>query len=527
MPSDFEHKNHDTRNHLLYPRFSVDVRSQTSASMRSLRVSGDVEGFALSLDPSIANYVFSMIDVYREGKERLQRMVPLTEEVTASLPRSESEPTPKAPTLAGLPTSHMRIKLSFASGRVHLHSASNSHRIGGRSVFHLPKLTVWTEYKATAASHKFGSGSGDAESSMLLFSGLIHSSNNTVTPALLPFLTDLSHTIEVRMKQRASPKPSTIDMSATSTSPKSAALTLSTTSDTPAAQPSSASIGSMQLHLSLRLDESSLQFTCAPDVEITSGLYWKSGGFSLTVAPGARQMGFTGYISGVTAKLQHAYVPDTFFEANTENLAFAVSFSKGKSATGSDVNLVSIIIDAELSVAVNMNRLQDGFCFKAIWLDRLPIFEGPSSGQPQPRREPSSLGNDKLAVPVAQKPAQDVPFVTLVQLRSRQLRLSVQIPRMTAIELELTSFVARANVSEVLTEIAMSFSQLLVTSTGTLSGTASIPDFTFQSLRRRNRSRPNPSATDLKMLQLFITSGRADVSLFSGGHTGAKLFHYE
>ncbi|KAH7100701.1 hypothetical protein BKA62DRAFT_705412 [Auriculariales sp. MPI-PUGE-AT-0066] len=528
VPVDFESRAHDARNQLRYPRFSVDVRARTSSTTRSLHVSGDVEGFILNLEPSIVDYVFKMFEVYRAGKLRLQTVTQTSEEVAASLPRSTSEPTPRTEPVVGIPTSNVRLKLTFASGRVNLFPPRSSHRLS-KSIFELPKLTVWTEYKATAAAHKFGSGSGDGESSMLLLSGLIHSSHNTLTPTILPFVVDITHSLEARMKQRASPNSSEIDMPLSS--PRPTPPVLSTEVDVGRASvsaPTPPVIGSMQLHLSLRIDESSLQLSCAPDVEITSGLYWKSGGFSLAMSPGAEQTGFSGYISGVTAKLQHAFVPETFFDATTENLAFAVTYSKSRG--GMEPSLLSVIIDAELSVDVNMHRLQDGFCFKAIWLDRIPTLNSsvPHQQQPMPlRREFSGIGNDISTLQRPTKATQAVPLTTTVLFRSRLLRVALELPRVATAKLEVVSFVGRANVSEVLADIGMSFSQLSLTCDGHISGTASIPDFTFQTLRRRNRSEPNPSARDLKMLQLFITSGRSEVSLFSSGYRDAKLFHYE
>ena len=533
-PSDFGHRSHDTKNQLIYPRFNVDVRSRTSASTRSFHVSGDVEGFILSLDPTITGYIFSMADVYRRGKERLERLAPLTEEVTASIPRSTSEPSPAPKPLQSIPTSHIRLKLTFASGVIRLTPRDETHRSDVRGVFRLPRLTVWTEYKATAAALKFGSGSGDQGISTLLFSGLIHSSHNTLKSELIPFFKDIIHSVEARMKHHppASPDARSLDMSIASASPRSLPISMVASGEPvrPTGISAPAAIGSMQVYFSLRIDESSLQVSCSPDSNVECGVFWKSGGFSLTVSPGITHVALTGYISGVSAKLRHTFVPETFFEATTENLAFSMAFSKRKNAKGAESNHISVIIDTELSVDVNMHRLQDALCLKAVWIDQLtapdpsPITPDP----PSPRREATISETDTLRIPSMPSKATDsVPLSTLVAFRSRRLRIAVDMPRAATATLEVTTFVGRANVSEILADLTMSFSQLSIVCDGHIAGTASIPDFTFQTLRRRNRSQPDSSANDLKMLQLFITSGRAEISLFSSGHKDAKLFHYE
>ncbi|EJD45633.1 hypothetical protein AURDEDRAFT_165486 [Auricularia subglabra TFB-10046 SS5] len=522
LPSEFSDKTHQQRginNRLIYPGLKAEVRSRTSGATRTLHVSGSVDGFTLDLDPTIAPYVFSLVDVYRQGKERLQRMAPVQEDIAAALPRASSEPTPQHTRLAAIPTSHVRLKLNFASGRVRLHGPGsraeskprdNRYSDPTRDVFNLPELSVWMEYKATAAAKKFGAGSGDDEPSTLVFSAVIHKSNNSLRPTLLPFVTELGRNIEARMKRRdsrhfPSPKPGMLP-----------ALDAAPTASSMASPP--AAIGSMQIHFSLRIDESALRLTCFPDVSILSGLYWKSGGFMLTVAPGARKIGLTGSIAGVTAELRHEYIKEVFFQAQTQNLAFAVAFSKARHESGEEANSVSIVVDTELTASVDFRRLQDGYCFKAVWLDRLPVFESASTQ----RREGSIAG--LLSAP-ASKPVEEVPFSTLILVRSRRLALTVDLAQAAAMTLDLQSVVIRTHLSQTLADISMSFADLSLKSERLVCGRATLPEFSFQTLRKRRPAAGSASSEDVKMLQLSLLFGRLEISLLHGGEH--KVFHYE
>lgn len=525
LPSDFDGKSHQTRNRLVYPRLFAEVRSQTSAATRSLHILGSADAFTMDLDPSIASYVFALNDVYHQGKERVQRIAPVQEEIIAAIPRSTSDPPREPNRLAAIPTTQVRLKLTFQSGRVRMHAPSSSRSEGRplfpetdstKDIFNMPSLSVWTEYRATTAAKKFGGGSGDDEDPTLIFSAVLHESHNTFKPSVLPFLTDLRRTIEARMRRRDSRHVP---------SPRSAPLSIDAASASPAASTSTsppAAISGMRVHISLRIDESSLRFSCFPDVSIVSGVHWKSGGFMITVAPGARKIALTGSVAGVMADLKHEYLSEVFFRAETENLAFAVAFSKNKNSAGDEINSVSIVVDTELTANVNFSRLQDGYCFKAVWLDRLPVFE---PTPPNPRREPSSAGF--LAAPTAaQKTVDDIPFSTLILVRSRRLQLGVDLAQAAKMTLDLKSVVARTHLSEALADISLSFADLTLTSERLISGTAKLPEFSFQTLRRRRPSGTGtPSSNELKLLQLALIFGQLEISLRHGGEH--KIFHYE
>ena len=59
---------------MLYPQMTAQARSDRIGGTRRLRIAANVSGFILDLDPSIPFYVFSLVDVYRQGRERMDQL---------------------------------------------------------------------------------------------------------------------------------------------------------------------------------------------------------------------------------------------------------------------------------------------------------------------------------------------------------------------------------------------------------------------------------------------------------------------
>lgn len=92
--------------------------------------------------------------------------------------------------------------------------------------------------------------------------------------------------------------------------------------------------------------------------------------------------------------------------------------------------------------------------------------------------------------------------------------------------LDLHSVVVRTHLSEALADISMSFADLSLKSERLIFGHAKLPEFSFQTLRRRRPTGTGtPSSDHLRMLQLALIFGQLEVSLLHGGEH--KVFHYE
>ena len=106
---------------------TAQLRSETSTSSRQISISASVSGFVLDIDSSIPDDVFSLIDVYRQGQERVTRL-------TDNIPRNASVSSPTfGPSeltaenqYAALPTSSILASLTFLSGEVRVYNGSAS-----------------------------------------------------------------------------------------------------------------------------------------------------------------------------------------------------------------------------------------------------------------------------------------------------------------------------------------------------------------------------------------------------------------
>ncbi|KAJ6625576.1 hypothetical protein B0H10DRAFT_1782666 [Mycena sp. CBHHK59/15] len=510
VASDFAGDTHQTRNRLLYPEMAAQLRSAGLASSRNIWMRANVSGFILDIDSTIPDYVFSLIDVYDQGKDRVSRL-------SASIPRN----TPMAAILKGaeegqrytdLPTSNVFASLTFLSGKVRTHDSSASFRATrgsfhtasqasdeqmldmGADVFNLPMVSVWAEYRATPASHKTGS-SPQAESSILMFKSTVHSSQNTLRPnTLLPFLTELVSHVESRMRQASR-------VTLLVPEPPDASVVLPI-------PPDSSPVSSMQISFSLRIDQSKLELTCQPDVNVIAGLHWNSGGFVLHVSPGALKVTLTGSIGGLNVGLKHGFLSEECAKLDARNLTFSVTFAKVKYGAGRAISSVSFVLDTEFLGAVRFSRLQDILCFKAVWLDRIPVFNhmpAETKASMKPSVQPSSH------ISVIQE------FTTVLLIRIRQISLEVDLGQsISAVTLNLKDVVARTKLTEVLNEVSLYVSDVTVIARGNVAGHASVSNCVFQTIRRIGMGRN-------RMLELRMTSDALIVVLESDHQ---KLLHY-
>ncbi|KAF5386043.1 hypothetical protein D9615_002215 [Tricholomella constricta] len=521
IPGDFSGESHQTRNRLIYPEMEAQLRSIHSASSRHVWIGANVSGFILDLDSSIPSYVFSLIDVYRQGKDRMDRL-------SSSLPRTPSameteNDMEKEPKLERhhivVPASSLFASLKFLSGKVRVYSGaasrlyrtrpfSHSHQEPsdeqvmeiGAEVFNLPVVSVWAEYRTTPATQKHGAAC-DLEPSILMFKSTVHSSQNTLRPTLLPFLTELVSHIEARLRRVSlqSPRPVSTVVTNVSTAMQEEAL------DT---------VTSMRISFSLRIDQSKLELTCQPDVNVIAGLHWDSGGFVVNVSPGARNVTFTGSVGGLTLGLKHGFLSEDCVMLDARNLAFSVTFAKVEADEGASVSSVSVVLDTEFLGVVRFSRLQDILCFKAVWLDRIPIFNSQTAIAPQAPARTSAY------TPSLSQPKQR--FSTMILVRIRQITLDVDLGQsISAMTLDLTDAVMRTKLTDVTSELSVFVADFAISAKGNVAGHAHVPKCVFQTIRSVESSSNVEGIS--RMLELSMTSGPLVVSLESDHQ---KLLHY-
>ena len=476
---------------------NAQLRSSSTGTARKIWVGANVNGFILDLDSTISNYVFALIDVYREGKDRVERL-------SANVPRMSTTATPSLEKhYTAIPTSNIVANLTFLSGKVRLYSGnasslfksqsltlntllelSDEQVLGlGAEVFNLPMVSVWAEYRATPASQK-RLQVADHDPSIVIFKSTVHSSQNTLRPTLLPFLSELINHVETRMRKvssRSRPVVST---------PLSSSIPL------PLKEEKMESTTSMQICFSLRIDRSKLELTCQPDVNVVAGLYWESGGFVVNVSPGAQNLSFSGNISGLTVGLKHGFLSEDCVKLDARNLGFSVNCTKTESNTGIGVSSISIVLDTELLGRVRFSRLQDVLCFKAVWLDRIPIFNSRSPLETTNTLRPTiddQVGGGQVS--------------TVILLRIRHTKLHVDLGQsISTIDLELQQAVLRTKLTGDFNEVFIFVGDLLVVASGNLSGRARVPSCVFQTIRRSDGGLSDDSGRS-RMLELRLTSG--------------------
>ncbi|RDX54978.1 hypothetical protein OH76DRAFT_1397305 [Lentinus brumalis] len=529
-PADFSGENHKTRNRLVYPEMTAYLRSERVADDRRVCVGAEVSGFVLDIDSSIPDFVSSLLDVYRRGKDRVERLA-------SSAPRSslstESAPPPEPAhaneRYSALPTSNILASLTFASGKVRMHSKeSGSHPprsrplstllygrledLNGAEEFNLPEVSVWGEFRATPAAQKLAN-SQSAEPSTLVFKCTIHSSQNTLRPSLLPFLTELMSKVEDHMRTThprgapASPGPRPYGLLPPLTPAISAPTeeTLNRSSDP---------VSSMKISFSLRIDQSKLFLTCRPDANVIGGLHWDSGGFIINIAPGARRVSFTGTVGGLSVSLKHGFLSEDCVKLDARNLNFTIGFAKLQPEGGRTISSVSVVMDTEFAGGLRFSRFQDVLCFKAVWLDRIPAFSGGSSFMTteRPSNPPSSLPTRN---PAATANKQELTTAVLVRLR--RVEFDVDLGQsISTVKLALDDTVVRTKISETLSELSLAIGNFSIVATGNLAGHAEMPDFQFQTVRRGSSHSAKEAGG--RMLDLTMTSGVFIVKLDSEYH---------
>ncbi|KAH7874742.1 uncharacterized protein C8R40DRAFT_1171340 [Lentinula edodes] len=513
VPTDFLGETHDTRNRLLYPTMTAQLRSSKSATFNQIYMTATVSGFVLNMDSTIPDYVFSLFDVYRHGKERVQRL-------SASIPRGGSS-IPNA-AVSNRQISHSAASpdifasLTFQSGKVCMFStdASKSSRIRAYSgtwdrpeepigdveaeVFNLPVVSVWAEYRAAPPSRQ-GSNT-EIEPSILIFKSTVHSSHNTLRPMLLPFVTEVVTHVEARLRTSTR-----IDL------PSLAVEPAVQTEVTPVPNATS----TLRMSFSLRIDQSRLELTCLPDVNVVAAVNWDSGGFMVNVLPGSRDVTFTGVVGGLTIGLKHGFLSEDCLKLDARNLAFSVALGKPCFQDRPMLTSISLVVDTEFLGAVRFSRLQDILCFKAVWLDRIPVFnthnDNDDLSKIKPNHAPPTTPNNKPEFDIA------------ILVRIRRIKLEVDLGQsISTVTLHLENSNLRTKLTQSFHELSIRVGHLAITAKGNVAGYANVPNCVFQTIQWVGKP-PVEDGTRDRMLELRMMSGPLIVMLESDYQ---KLLHY-
>jgi hypothetical protein len=490
---------------------TAQVRTERSTNSRQIRVGANISGFILDLEPSIADHVASLIDVYRSGKERVDR-------ITVNVPRNTSlqdlGPHPRRvvsePNEDIQTASSIFLSMVFLSGKVRMHGSSprssilydiKGHTLPASVVesFNLPMLSVWGEYRAMPSRALITDQVPDPSS--LVLKSTIHSSENTLRPTLLPFITELVNHIERRMRNASPTSSSLSNRGAISAAPPE----LNTLNDHPP-------VSSMHITLALRIDQSKLQLTCQPDVNVIAGVYWDNGGFLINVSSSGRRISFIGNVGGLTIGLKHGFLSEDCVRLDAHNLAFSATFTGVDKSSGIDISSMSVVVDTEVSGGLRFSRFQDVMCFKAVWLDRIPILSATPGGEPTD--SPSKAKSPPTSVAVSPT---KTDFTTVVLVHFRRIGLDVDLGQsISSVRMDMLDVTFRSKIEEIRAELSVSVGDLTMSATGNISGHARIPNFSFNTMRRKVLTLDAiDQLGEPRMLDMSLKSGRLEMTLES------------
>ncbi|KAH9839543.1 uncharacterized protein C8Q71DRAFT_517238 [Rhodofomes roseus] len=519
VDADFGGESHHTQNRMLYPEMTAQVRSERSTGGRRIRIAANVSGFILDLDPSIPYYVFSLVDVYRQGRERMDQ---LASNITWSGDKTNADkqntPTTESTRYDSLPSSNMLLSLKFSSGKVRMHSTSLSETsVRGRAVsglsdrleeygpemgvetFDLPVVTVWGEYRAGTRSRRTSINKQKVDPSVLMFKATIHSSQNILRPTLLPFVTKIVSHVENRLRQSSRPL---------SQLPPTAVqhIVLESATGQESVLDPVDPVPGLKISLCLRIDQSRLELTCQPDVNVIAGLHWDSGGFIVNISPGFRRVSFTGSVAGLTVALKHGFLSEDCVKLDARNLAFNVTFAKTDVGPDKVISSISVVVDTEFSGGVRFSRLQDVLCFKAVWLDRIPVLSGPVATPATPQPHASQITSRSTSA--------GQELTTAILLRFRSVNLDADLGQsISYVKLRIDNMLVRTKLCDDASELTLSIAQFAVLASGNVSGQVTVPNFEFQTIRHGEGKSDGFSGG--RMLDLTMRSGVFNVDLES------------
>lgn len=286
------------------------MRSLSCPELRQISVEAEVSEFQLALDSTLPNYVYPLIDVFEQGKTRLQRLAKETN-LEQYYGQGTQVVVEHAPSLSKKKGLEVQTAFEFKAGHVSLFSYEEAEvlRAGpygiptpGRprdaEVFVLPTVSIWSGYHDRAPTPS-SSPLPDLDAPpgpALLINTSIHSTENSLSPDVLPFFEQISKTADKRSPKPVSPEITVSPLpSATET-----ALVQHPPPPAPSQIDTASTIKRMQISISLQLYTSKLQVLTSREDLTEVTVAWKSGGFLFNIEPGFETFSMVGTVGGVT-----------------------------------------------------------------------------------------------------------------------------------------------------------------------------------------------------------------------------------
>jgi hypothetical protein len=222
-------------------------------------------------------------------------------------------------------------------------------------------------------------------------------------------------------------------------------------------------------------------------------------------------MSFIGNVGGLTIGLKHGFLSEDCVRLDAHNLAFSTSFTGADESSRIEVNSISIVVDTEVSGGLRFSRFQDVLCFKAVWLDRIPVLSA------TPSSELVDHHFKAKAPPTPGGVSAKSGLTTAVLVRFRRIGLNVDLGQsISSVRLDMLDVIVQSNIEKMCAELSVSIGDLNMSATGNISGHARIPDFSFNTMRRKAlMSNSFDPLGEPRMLDMSLKSGNLEMTLES------------
>ncbi|EIW72981.1 hypothetical protein TREMEDRAFT_42131 [Tremella mesenterica DSM 1558] len=493
-------------NHMTLPSIISEAQMSTSADQWTVFAHSTATNFKLSLAPTVADGVFKLIDLYEQGKHRIAE---IEKQYRSELVRNNALESvvnkyedQRSPTTSRQQRVVIRLSFVFNSGVVifkRLPSRRSTHdvlddfrgrRTESRDTFTLPSVSAWVDY-AGADDHSQGS-EHEEDAGVLVFNMAVHESENTLRPSILPFFIDLQERIERRPKASPQSEPNRPEMPASRSTPILQTRPATPAQRVPHATPGSLTIlssrsGSERIRVSvtLRIDKSTLRFSCEPDSDAFLAVRWDSGGFmASTTLGGSEIMTVAGSVSGVTSELSHIYAAPgrSCMVASAKDMAFSLSYTRSTSLHPPGL---SIVFDTEVSSQFRLDAYSVFLIFTAVWIDNIPGLKKLGQAPVEP------------VAPINFMPTPPkLPIAALFRFRSVTFDADIVVSRA---KLQMTPIVIRSLSNGEQLELDIHVGVTEIIATGDISGDVRSERLSFNTVRRSSRASDYSKATVLAM----------------------------
>ncbi|KAI7958115.1 hypothetical protein MJO29_006332 [Puccinia striiformis f. sp. tritici] len=401
----FESASHETRNAIFVPhldiRFGLTARPQ-SATLLAVKASAP-SGITIDMSPSILLIIHAFLDVYERDSHLLVNLLEShTQSSDVDASRHERRLTVE-PSISLSPTitDPWAIRVDFdtgdgGGGKIQLHTFDLAQDdadfveilqranvslgrinvdVAHSDLFFLPGVSAWAVYNPISAT----------TDAALHVDIVVHSSQNTLNPTLLRFVSQMS----AAANQRVFPKS------------HHAAKSTSIKPPIPPAETTDSSLLSTNLSFGLRIDRSELTITCLPTRALAK-LQWASGVLFASGRIDKKQFNAACTISKIAAFLRHEHGFDSALKAEAGDMVASLDWRALCPATSQHTHTCSVLLKfSELLTEVDFNHLNICLLFKAIWLDQVTpaaqskpehdVGKSPQLSEPNPQNDTTIL----------------------------------------------------------------------------------------------------------------------------------------